>query len=66
MAWDARGWGQAEHGPTGQTSTWVLAVSAQSSETGVRQSPELALREGPAQLEQELPQGDDLGGEVAS
>lgn len=63
MPWDARDGGQAEHGPAGQTSTWVLVVSAQSSETRVRQSPELALLEGPAQLAQELPQGDDLGRE---
>lgn len=59
--------GQAEHGTAGQSITWVFAVSAQSSETRVGQSPELILLEGPAQLAQELLQGDALGeGEVTS
>lgn len=42
--------GRAEHGTAGQSITWVLAVSAQSGETRVGQSPELILLEGPAQL----------------
>lgn len=46
--------------------TWVLAVCAQGSETRVGQRPELILLEGPAQLAQEVLQGDALWGEVAS
>lgn len=42
--------------------TWVLAVRPQGAEACVGQSPELVLLEGPAQLRQEVLQGDALRG----
>ena len=42
--------------------TWVLAVRPQGAEARVGQSPELILLEGPAQLRQEVLQGDALWG----
>lgn len=54
--------GRAEHGTAGQNFTWVLTVCTQSTETRVGQSPELILLEGPAQLAQEVLQGDALVG----
>lgn len=41
--------------------TWVLAERPQGAEACVGQSPELVLLEGPAQLGQEVLQGDALG-----
>lgn len=44
--------------------TWVLAVLVQIAEAGMGQSPQLVLLEGPAQLGQEVLQGDALGKEL--
>ena len=41
--------------------TWVPVVGAQRAEAGVGQRPQLILLEGPAQLGQEVLQGDALG-----
>lgn len=54
------GWA-AGRGPAGGGVTWVLAERPQGAETCVGQSPELVLLEGPAQLGQEVLQGDILG-----